>query len=260
MTIEVRRASFEEVRALRERHRGEADCQIVHHSALPRGLAVPWLVLVDGRTAGHAGVWNRYYEGRIVEFYVLPRFRPRASDLFREVVAASGATGMEAQTNMPLMAAMLEAWARDVVEEKILFEQGATTSLVCPGARFRRAMSGDDGPDGEWVLEAEGRVVAAGGVLYHYNPPYGDVYMEVVEGSRRRGFGSYLVQELKRVCREGGKTPAARCDPANAASRRTLEKAGFVVCGRLLAGRVGRGGEPRGPAPERPEPLTLDEA
>lgn len=240
MTIEVRRASFEEVRALRERHRREAACQIVHDSALPRGLADPYLILVDGGAAGHAGVWNRYYEGRVVEFYVLPRFRPVASDLFRELLGASGATHVEAQTNMSLMAAMLEEWARDVVEEKVLFEDGATTSLASPGALFRRATPGDDGPDGEWVLEAEGRVVAAGGVLYHYNPPYGDVYMEVVDGARRRGFGSYLVQELKRVCREGGKIPAARCDPGNAASRRTLEKAGFVVCGRVLAGAISR--------------------
>lgn len=246
MKVEVRRASLEEVRALRERHRREADCQIVHDSALPRGLADPYVILVDGRTAGHAGLWNRYYDGRIVEFYVLPRFRALASDLFRELLATSGATGLEAQTNMPLMAAMLEEWARDVVEEKILFEDGATTSLASPRTRFRRARPEDRGPDGEWVLEVEGRVVAAGGVLYHYNPPYGDVYMAVSAGSRLRGFGSYLVQELKRVCREGGKTPAARCDPGNAPSRRTLEKAGFVVCGRLLAGRVGRDGEPGG--------------
>jgi GNAT superfamily N-acetyltransferase len=62
--------------------------------------------------------------------------------------------------------------------------------------------------------------------------------MEVAEPFRRRGLGSYLVQELKRVCYEAGKRPAARCNPTNEASRSTLQKAGFLPCGRLLTGKV----------------------
>jgi GNAT superfamily N-acetyltransferase len=38
-------------------------------------------------------------------------------------------------------------------------------------------------------------------LFFHYNPPYGDVYMEVAEPFRRRGLGAYLVQELKRIVR-----------------------------------------------------------
>jgi hypothetical protein len=62
--------------------------------------------------------------------------------------------------------------------------------------------------------------------------------MEVAEPARRQGFRSYLVQEIKRVCYEAGKKPAARCDPNNIASRRTLEKAGLLPCGHLLVGEV----------------------
>jgi RimJ/RimL family protein N-acetyltransferase len=81
-------------------------------------------------------------------------------------------------------------------------------------------------------------VVATGGFLSHYNPPYGDIYMEVAEPFRRMGFGSYLIQELKRVCCEAGKKPAARCNPDNLASRRALEKAGLLPCGHFLVGEV----------------------
>ena len=63
------------------------------------------------------------------------------------------------------------------------------------------------------VVEADGSVVTTGGAYYHYNPPYGDIFMEVSEPARRQGFGSYLVQEVKRVCYETGKKPAARCAP-----------------------------------------------
>ena len=93
-------------------------------------------------------------------------------------------------------------------------------------------------PVGDWVLEAEGMVVATGGILFHYNRPYGDIFMEVAEAFRKRGLGSYLVQELKRVCYEQGSVPAARCGPTNIPSRKTLQKVGFVPCGHILTGSV----------------------
>ena len=88
------------------------------------------------------------------------------------------------------------------------------------------------------IEDGGGRVVATGGFLCHYNPPYGDLYMEVAEHARRQGYGSYLIQELKRVCYEAGRLPSARCSPENEASRRTLERAGLLSCGRLLVGEV----------------------
>ena len=101
-----------------------------------------------------------------------------------------------------------------------------------------RIIPGRAEPVGDWVVEVEGKIAATGGMLFHYNRPYGDIYMEVSEAFRRRGLGCYLVQELKRVCYEQGSVPAARCNPANIASRRTLQKAGFVPCGHILTGSV----------------------
>ena len=88
------------------------------------------------------------------------------------------------------------------------------------------------------VLVVDGAIAGTGGILFHYNRPYGDIYMAVAESFRRRGFGSYLVQELKRICYEQGSVPAARCRATNIASRATLQKAGFVPCGNLVMGEV----------------------
>jgi len=131
-----------------------------------------------------------------------------------------------------------------VTGESILFHDMVSTCHRPPGATFRAPapleaadVSGDQL---EWhgVVEIGGRVAARGGILFHYNRPYGDIYMEVAESFRRRGLGSSLVQELKRVCYEGGHVPAARCKPGNVASRRTLQRAGFVPCGHILKGSV----------------------
>ena len=64
--------------------------------------------------------------------------------------------------------------------------------------------------------------------------------MPFAEPFRRRGLGSYLVQELNRVCRQGGSVPAARCNISNVPSRLTLQRAGFVPWGNILVGRIPR--------------------
>jgi GNAT superfamily N-acetyltransferase len=90
----------------------------------------------------------------------------------------------------------------------------------------------------EWLLELEGQVVATGGILFHYNHPYGDIYMGVEEAHRRRGLGAYFVQELKRIAYEIGSLPGARCNVDNIASRKTLQKAGFVPFAHILVGKL----------------------
>ena len=61
---------------------------------------------------------------------------------------------------------------------------------------------------------------------------------QVREDCRRRGFGSFLLQEVKKACYLAGRIPAARCGLENTASRATLIKAGLRVCGFMLTGHV----------------------
>lgn len=249
MNIEVRPVEYRDVEALRELYRQEANCQIRHDSMLSRGLADPYLILVEGRIAGYGAVRNKYDPGHLVDFYALPHRRSQALPMFRALLAASQATHIEAQTNIPLLLTLLYDCAENITDTTILFHDAGVTQLTCPGAVFRHVVTEDASamfehhrePVGEWIVEEDGGVVATGGFLGHYNPPYADLFMEVSEPARRRGIGSFLVQEVKRVCYEAGKKPAARCDPGNVASRRTLEKAGFLPCARVLVGTVRAG-------------------
>ena len=246
MTIQVERVQYHEVEAMRDLYRQEANCQIIGDSLLVRGLADPYLIVVDGRRAGYGGIRTKYDPGRLMEFYTLPHVRSLALPLFRELLAVGQATEMEAQTNIPWMLTLLYDCAIDITATSILFEDARFTQLTCLHGVFRHATLQDvpamfahhSEPVGEWVVEAQESVIATGGFLCHYNPPYGDLFMEVVEPSRQQGGGSYLVQEIKRVCYETGKKPGARCHVNNVASRRTLEKAGFLPCARMLVGKV----------------------
>ncbi len=162
------------------------------------------------------------------------KYRSGFFEAFEALRETSGADAIETQTNDVILTAMLHTWAHDVVSEKIIFEDSLTTTYRVPGAVLRKRE-----PEGDWMLlEVGGEVAATGGILYHYNRPYGDIWMEVAEPFRGRGFGTYVVQELKRICYEGGSVPCARCNTENVASRKTLQKAGFVPCAHLLHGKL----------------------
>jgi hypothetical protein len=60
----------------------------------------------------------------------------------------------------------------------------------------------------------------------------------VEEAHRRNGFGSFMVQELKREAYSMNKVPAARCNAGNTASKATLIKSGMRICGYILIGEI----------------------
>ena len=250
MQAHAKLSSTEDVLPLRARYRQEMNCQIVHDSIHRReGWTLSYLLEAGGVALGFGSVaiggpWKD--KPTVFEFYVLSEHRSRAFDLFEGFLAASGARFFEVQTNDVLPTVMALTYGCDIGTEKVVFHDKLTTAHPANGAVLRRETSEEEiqaclerrQGGGEWVLELNGALAAKGGVLFHYNRPYGDIYMEVMEPFRRRGLGSYLVQELKRACYQLGAIPAARCDPTNVASRRTLQRAGFVPFAHILAGSI----------------------
>jgi hypothetical protein len=137
---------------------------------------------------------------------------------------------------------MLQTYAHNVRAEAILFEDGFRPSSCRRAQVFARRRTWIAIAYASWiwmkeppgVIISNGVIAGAGGVLYHYNPPCGDIYIEVAEPFRRPGFGSYHVQQLKSMCRGRDKIPAARCNVKNLAGRRTLQNAGFSPCGNII--------------------------
>ncbi len=247
MKLDVIAVSAEAV-PLRELYRQEMNCQIIHDSWNQRGWTDSYLLHLENHVVGYGSVGGVRGKRKniVTEFYILPVHRGAALRLFHRFLTISGARKIETQTNDLLLTHMLYDCARRIKCEAILFHDALATNLTVPQVVFRRSTQADQGevfphkiePVGDWVLEANGQIVATGGILFHYNIPYGDLYMEVAEPHRRHGYGSFLIQELKRVCYEMGKIPAARCSVRNGASRATLQKAGMLPCGRLLTGVV----------------------
>jgi GNAT superfamily N-acetyltransferase len=250
MPITVRRAELLEIASMRDIYRQEMNCQIIHDSIHSRpGWSQEFLLTEGDAGIGYgsvavAGPWKD--KPTLYEYFLLPQFRSRIFDAFVGLLTTSAATMIETQSNDPLLTVMLHTFAQNVTSGSILFHDKQTTSRFPDGAAFRQAGPDDAAQivqqeldsEAKWVVTVDGTIAAAGDILFHYNRPYGDIYMKTAESFRRRGLGTYLVQELKRVCYEGGSVPAARCNPKNIASRKTLQNAGFVPCGHILNGTV----------------------
>lgn len=235
---------------MRVRHRQEMNCQIVHDSIHRRaGWTTTFALQLDDASVGYASVavggpWTG--APTIFEFYALPSHHDHAFRLFEALLESTDARLMTIQSNDALASVMLHTYAREIASQKIVFRDGVSTTLPGNGATLWPTTSEEDartaiaqrqgGP--EWRLEVDGVVVATGGILFHYNQPYGDIYMDVGEPYRRRGFGAYLVQELKRIAYELGSIPGARCDLDNRPSRLTLQKAGMVPFAHILSGTI----------------------
>lgn len=250
MNLTADTAAFDDIRPWRDLYRQEMNCQIIHDSLHRReGWTQSFQLRIGGTAVGYgavavAGPWKD--KPTMFEFFVAPPYRAQAFKLFHAFQSACGATRMEVQSNDPLITVMLHVFARGIETESILFHDELTTSLAPAGASIRPAAP-DDGEhlrslaldeSAKWIATVDGELAGAGDILYHYNRPYGDIYMKVAESFRRQGIGAFLVQELKRVCYEGGSIPGARCNPKNVASRMTLQKAGFVPHAHLLTGVI----------------------
>jgi GNAT superfamily N-acetyltransferase len=220
--------------------------QLRYFAVHQRGWSDSYLMRVGGLEAGFGSIKGQEIADRdtVFEFFVRPAFAGSAREMFGELLRASQVPHIECQSNDELLTSLLLESGRNIRSDVVLFEDHATTNLVVAGASVRRrrpeeAMFDHHGePEGDYVVDVEGTIVASGGFLLHYNPPFADLYMETQADARRRGYASLLLQEVKKACYEAGRVPAARTSLDNYGSRAALTKAGMRICGFMLLADV----------------------
>ena len=247
MAINVHKVALADILYLRRLFLQATNFQIRYDACHGRGWSDSYILEQNGTKIGYSSVkGNNKIEDRdtIFEFYLVPAFRNLAPLAFEELLKVSGASSVECQTNEPFLTSFAYTHGTHLSSDTILFSDDRVTHLRPKGATFRARVEGElifkhyTEPQGNFVIERSGEVVATGGFLLHYNMPFADIYMEVREDARRKGFGSFLVQEIKVQCYLAGRVPAARTGSNNIASKATLLKAGFEVAGHMLLARV----------------------
>jgi RimJ/RimL family protein N-acetyltransferase len=243
MEIDINKTSLEEIGELRVLFLQENNFQFIYDKCHTYHWADDYLMKSGDTKIGYASVWGkdkREERDAIFEFYLIPTFRKFAHLIFAQLVSVCKAAYIECQSNDELLTSMLFLFSQNIFADRILFEDKFQTSCEIPGAVFRKQKKEDSVAEdaGEYVLEQNGVIVATGGFVKNYNLPYIDMFYDVKEDFRKRGFGSLMVQELKKEAYKMARVPAARCNITNHASKATLLKGGMQVCGYILIGEI----------------------
>ena len=238
--MEITRSTHSTIAPLREEFLRENNIQFVLDKCYRYGWADTYAFNVDGLLAGYGSVWGkekREDRDTIFEFYLTPQYRHLDEQFFSTFSELSNASYIECQSNDRFLYPLFEKFAANVQTESILFADHDATRLKIDNTHLlKRSQPNPD--DCQYVLMHNGKEIGEGGFMLNYNFPYADIYYSIHEQQRRKGFGSYFVQELKAEIYKEGRVPAARCDASNMISKATLLKAGLAVCGLRLSGEM----------------------
>jgi len=247
MSINAIKTNLQEILPLRNLFLQENNFQIRYNAQHERGWSDSYLITHNDEKIGYgsiSGKENISDRDSVFEFYIIPSFRNLAPLAFLELIHTSKAPFIICQSNDLLLLSLLFQFGQNIQADTVLLEEDFASFIQIDNVVFRNRSDKDiifehrAEPVGNYVLEYNNEVVATGGFLLHYNMPFADLYMEVREDCRRKGFGSFLIQEIKKQCYLSGRVPAARTGLDNIASRATLVKAGFKVAGYMLLGAV----------------------
>lgn len=247
MKLSIHKTNLTEILPLRSKYLEAMNCQVRYDACHARGWSDSYLVRLDGKATAYAAIKGfdaLKDRDTIFEFYVLPAYQQYQRQFFEALLQSTEADFVECQTNDPFLSPMVFEYAKQIESKVMLFEAGGETDWQVDDFSFREREPGDiliglnEKDPGKYILARAKEAVAMGGFLTHYNEPFADIYMEVREDLRQQGLATFLVQELKKACIAAGRIPAARCNIANEASRRTLVKAGMKICGYMLSGKL----------------------
>jgi GNAT superfamily N-acetyltransferase len=247
MKLDIIQSDLKEILDLRDLFLQENNFQIRYNACHERGWTDSYLLKADGAKMGYASLRGKDNHGdrdTVFEFYTIPPFRNKSPQIFQHLLQTCHPSFIECQSNDLLLSSLLFQFAKNISSDVILFDDKSESHLNLENTTFRARNQNDalyehrSEPEGDFVLEFNSEVLATGGFLLHYNMPFADLYMEVREDFRRKGLGSFLVQELKKQCYLAGRIPAARCNIENMASRATLLKGGLRIAGFMLLGVV----------------------
>ncbi len=242
MELKVIKVNLDDVSHFRELFLYESNFQFVHNKCHQYGWADTYLLVADNVSVGYGAVWGlhkREDRDTIFEFYLLPGYRQLATVFFRKLCDIPGITFAECQTNDRLLSGMFYEFSREITAEAILFKDCYATNVHKDGVVLKERTTRRKDDRG-YALVWNDEIVAEGGLMLNYNMPYADIYYETKEQYRNQGYGTLLLQELKREAYRTGRVPAARCNIKNAISKISLLKAGFEICGYLLNGTIAR--------------------
>ncbi|URZ07646.1 GNAT family N-acetyltransferase [Clostridium felsineum] len=212
-------------------------------------------ILYDGIAAGHFCVNSRKM---LVQFYVSKEYYVRGEEIFKYIIKSEIVEKAAVSTKEPKFMALCLDYQKNIAvdsyiftdNEKIRYELNSFSKLSFRLAQKQdideikskcaTAFEGyyDDLIDNNqlFVLYDNDNLLGIGEfrIIKTHGEKYGDIGMHVVEKYREKGMGTYIIVKLKEHCYIKNLIPMACCDVKNSASKKTLEKSGFIADHRII--------------------------
>jgi RimJ/RimL family protein N-acetyltransferase len=172
-----------------------------------------------------ARAWRLSAENEQEEQDVLQR-------LLREFFPVTRVLGISFREYRPAALPLAALQARQASSEDLQ----ALLAIIDPEIHATAEALGEDlNQERIFLYERNGHALGMG-VVSRILPdlPEHDIGLLVAPPFRGQGFGSAIVQHLAALCLGRGWRPVCSCDTGNHASRRCLEKAGFIETGHVL--------------------------
>lgn len=222
--------------------------------------AAVWELQDDGQHVGYFCVGTHKI---LLRFHLVETYQDRAQEIFRWIVSAFGFQYAMTSTVEPLYFSLCLDLQTSVAVHTYLFRDNQPIEVSadlancvfrqveeCELDELTRFYQANTEGSGEWIEpflrkrlsrgEAFGfydqqTVVATGECIpSQQQPSYADLGMVVAHAYRGRGLGSSMLIRLKRHCYDAGWKPICSCAEDNRASKKAIEKAGFISEHRIV--------------------------
>lgn len=222
--------------------------------------ATCWEIQDQEQRAGYFCIGS---DNDLLRFHLFENYQAQAQEIFRWVVSTFGIQYAIASTIEPLYFSLCLDNQVSIALHSYLFRDNKRIELVSglSNSIFRQAekrelddivrfyRANTEG-SGEWIevflrerLDREElfilydrQILVATGecIPSQKQPPYADLGMVVAQSYRSRGVGSFMLTQLKKHCYEAGWKPICSCAADNHASKKAIEKAGFISEQRMV--------------------------
>jgi GNAT superfamily N-acetyltransferase len=222
------------------------------------GNAQHWEIRQGSELVGYACVDD---EHRLLQFYLQPEFLAEGPAAFQQFIEEQKIKKALIGTNNPVCMSLAMHWQKSVLVDTYLFEDYLDkkpdpidgvlrsageaelerlvdfyqTSMGAP-ADWLRSYTGDLLSKGEvFVLEQGAEILGACEVRKSaVQPEVADLGMVVSVNYRRKGLGTYLLGQAKRISREWDRKPICSCEKENAGSLKSILNNGFRSVHQML--------------------------
>jgi RimJ/RimL family protein N-acetyltransferase len=248
-------SNLEIIRSLREQYLDDLPYNQEYYLELPILKGNPYLIQNDDQPAGYFILSNK---GTLLEYFLLPQWFDLIDSLFGRIIREHSIKKALCKSfDAPLLACCFEyqkesrligVLFRDYSEKPSMISDGEIAIRLANPADEARIISVNeevfDYPEEvmqyiraqQIFLYEKGGDLVGFGIFSQVNAgrPYRDIGMLVVPAYRHSGYGVYILHHLIHFCQQNNWQVSAGCAIENIASRRCLEKAGFIARHRLL--------------------------